>query len=168
MTKKIDMQKLVDRLGDDCFEAHRGGFWWDEKNRLAVVFGNDGYQNDERARGEVEAIRRLLAEFGGKEVGFATESEEGYSWALACELSDDLTPDVLEGIAWAAWNQLCRQKAAGEKVQLDDNVGRERLTLDWEKIRKMLRSRTARSDADLMTGVQGNIAGAVLERNGLL
>ena len=52
--KGIDVQKIVDRIGDECFEAHRGAFWWDEDRRIAVVFGNDGYTDSKDARARLE------------------------------------------------------------------------------------------------------------------
>jgi hypothetical protein len=97
------IKKIVDRTGEDCFEAHRGAFWWDEARRVAVAFGNDGYSStDEWARQEVEALRQLLARGGGKELAFATD-EDGYSWALACELPAGLGLDHLKAALWAGW-----------------------------------------------------------------
>lgn len=98
----IDIQKLVNRFGDDCFEAHRGAFWWDESKRIAIVFGNDGYK-ERRAKEEVNAIRKLLKSSSGKELAFATTEDE-YSWALACELGSSLTPRILSQRLWQAWN----------------------------------------------------------------
>jgi hypothetical protein len=80
--KGIDVQKIVDRVRDECFEAHRGAFWWDEGRRIAVAFGNDGHDGDGRARLEVEALRKFLHNLGGQELGFATAGD-GYSWAHA-------------------------------------------------------------------------------------
>src|SRR5262249_44866129 len=113
----VNMQKIVERVREDCFEAHRGAFWGDQAGRLAVAFGNDGYPGDERAQQEVAAVRRLLAEYGGREIGFAVQEE--YSWALGCELPERLSPDILEGVLWAAWVQFASAKASGQAFALD-------------------------------------------------
>src|SRR5262245_9935949 len=99
----IDIQKIVDRIGGECFEAHRGAFWWHEDRRIAIAFGNDGYAQDERARLEVRALRELLPGLGGRELAFATESEGGYGWALACEIPEELGPENLEAALWSVW-----------------------------------------------------------------
>jgi hypothetical protein len=166
--KWLDMQKLVDRLGDDCFEAHRGAFWWEKAKRVAVAFGNDGYRQDGRARLEVEALRRLLVHWGGKELGFATNSEDGYSWALACELTRKLTPHVVEGVLWRVWHDLSSQKEEGKKLGLDEAACHERLVLNWDEIKGWLADQRFPSAQACFTGLQANIARATLERNGLL
>jgi hypothetical protein len=90
------------RLYDRCFEAHRGAFWLDKRRRIAVAFGNDGYDEDIRAQSEVDAVRCLLADQGGEEIGFATAGE-GYTWALVCKLPAGVSPDTLEGVLWETW-----------------------------------------------------------------
>jgi hypothetical protein len=111
------MQALADRLGDDCFEAHRGAFWWDEGSRVAVAFGNDGYATeDNRAALEVAELRDMVAAAGGEEVGFATTAD-GYTWALACRLPAALTPEALEAAAWAAYGGADADHPAGACFQ---------------------------------------------------
>jgi hypothetical protein len=100
MVDKI--QSIGNRLSDDCQEAHRGAFWWDEGRRIAVAFGNDGHATDRRAQFEVEAVRDFLRLGSGRELAFATSSS-GYSWALACELSANLNLLHVEALLWAAW-----------------------------------------------------------------
>jgi hypothetical protein len=152
MDQKV-MQKIAERLYEDCFEAHRGAFWWDERRRIAVAFGNDGWGVDVRAKREVETVRCLLAESGGKELGFATAGEEDYSWALVCELPDDLTPGVLEGVLWYAWS-------------LGDDTGP--VVLDWSAIVASLEAGRFGSLDAAFAHVQVHVARATLERNGLV
>jgi hypothetical protein len=153
----IDVQRIVDRIGDECFEAHRGAFWWDEARRIAVAFGNDGYAGDgSRARVEVEALRGFVDHYGGRELGFATAGD-GYSWALACELPEDGSPDALEVILWAAWLEASSQKAAGLKPRLNHGA-----------IAARLEGMQPAFEAGAVGGYHGNVARAVLERNGLL
>jgi hypothetical protein len=154
--KGIDIQKIVDRLSDECFEAHRGAFWWNEEQQIAIAFGNDGYSTDGRAILEVEAVRRLLSAMDGKEIGFATSEEDGHGWALACELENAQGVELLEGMMWEVWGDLSKQQAEGKELKLD-----------WDAINDGLESRKFRSADDAASGVQVNIARAVLERNGL-
>src|SRR5262249_41018177 len=162
-----DMGKIVSRLGDDCFEAHRGAFWWQEDRHVAIAFGNDGYSGDGRARAEVEALRHLIAEMGGKELGFATDPEDGYSWALAFELKGAGVVDVVEAFRWWAWNEVPRQKAAGQPLAVQWRKF-EMGKLSWDRIKAILDHEEIGSLAELDTSTQGNIARATLERNGLV
>jgi hypothetical protein len=157
MVEGIDVQKIVDRISDECFEAHRGAFWWDEGKRVAIAFGNDGFSTDKRSRLEVEAVRRLVKEYGGKEIGFATDSEDVYSWAMAVTIPDLRGVDLIEGALWATW------------LDLGGKKGRHRaMVLNWPSIRSQLERGSFASVKDTFIGVQANIARAVLERAGLL
>jgi hypothetical protein len=147
------IQAIAKRLHDDCFEAHRGAFWWDEKHRIAVAFGNDGKGN--RQDFEIAAIRKLLADYGGKELGFTWH--EDYSFVLMCELPRVLNPDVLEGVLWKAWNTISWHKK-------DDPIP---VVLNWDAIKQGLEEGHFASLEGSFTGIQGNIARATLERNGL-
>ncbi|WP_397569067.1 hypothetical protein [Schlesneria sp. T3-172] len=51
-----------------------------------IVFGNDGYSNDERSQREVSMVRDRLKPFELSEPEFAV-SDDGYSWALVYSLS---------------------------------------------------------------------------------
>jgi hypothetical protein len=150
----IDIQKIADRLTEECFEAHRGAFWWDEDERVAIAFGNDGYSTDARSQQEVEAVRDLFDNIGGRELAFAT-ANDGYSWALACELDHHLDVSHLEAVLWLAWKGLSAQRAAGEDPMFD-----------WFEFEDTVQAML--SEAVEVRGIQPNIAGAVLERNGLV
>jgi hypothetical protein len=188
----VPIQKVANRLYEDCHQAHRGAFWWDEGKRVAIAFGNDGYSSDPRSQGEVAALRVLLKEWGGIELGFATEDGEGegYGWALACRCPSWLNPDVLEGTLWFAWNELSehRDPAAGDvdlktlnwdylhqALQSGRTVSPEEmdewknsLPIDWEGMEENAEAVRFKSVTDCFTGVQANIARAALERAGLL
>jgi hypothetical protein len=85
--------------------AHRGAF---VRGKELVIFGNDRYQQDSRARREVEAAFAWAREKGLEVTDFGTDPEEGYSWALVCHGGN---PDELadlavaaEDVLWRAWN----------------------------------------------------------------
>src|SRR5262245_5021859 len=119
----MDVQKILAMTSKECFAAHRGAFWWDEPSRTAVAFGNDGYATDRRSHLEVEALRQFLAHYGGKELGFAKDAKEGYSWALGCELPPDLTPDLLDAALRFAWDRLSHARHKGQELTLDGEGG---------------------------------------------
>jgi hypothetical protein len=149
----IDIQKIVERLGEEFFEAHRGAFWWEEGRCVAIVFGNDGYATDGRAKLEVEAARRLLGFLDGRELAFATDSV-GYSWALACQVGEPGAVNLLQATLWLAWNRLSAQKGKGEPLSIDSadlQPGAIVASAPYE-----------------LGGCQPNIAGAILERGGLI
>ena len=156
-------EAIVTRLHDDCFEAHRGAFWWDEKRRIAVAFGNDG--RGVRQDFEIAAVRKLLADYGGKELGFARSAEAegfpedtGYSFALMCELPKPLHPGVLDGVLWKAWTT----------ISFHDKDDPTPVVLDWDAIKQSLDDGHFDSLAGAFVGIQANIAHATLERNGLI
>jgi hypothetical protein len=104
---KVDVQAIANRLHAECFEAHRGAFWWDEQSRCAIAFGNDGYSQDERSQREVALLREVYTAAGGQELGFATAGE-GYTWAAAWLLPPEpkplpITPGNLESTLWTGW-----------------------------------------------------------------
>jgi hypothetical protein len=76
----------------------RGAMPWRIEG-VTLIFGNDGYERDQRSKDEVAKVRRFLAENGIEELGFAT-SPEGYSWAMLVRSDDD---DRLNDVVWAAW-----------------------------------------------------------------
>jgi hypothetical protein len=155
--KNIDVQKIADRIAEECFEAHRGAFWWQEDRRIAVAFGNDGYAGEgSRAQVEVEALRGFLAHYGGREVGFATAAD-GYSWALACELPEEGVPEAMEAVLWAVWGEASAQRTAGQVPHLNHGA-----------IAARLEGMQAAFMTGAVGGYQGNVARATLERNGLL
>ena len=54
---------MADYVGDNMFEAHRGAMTWKQEG-VSVVFGNDGYTQDGRARSEVAMVREHLGAGG--------------------------------------------------------------------------------------------------------
>jgi hypothetical protein len=113
----VDMDKVLARVCD-CVEARRGAFWWDEEQRVAIAFGNDGYSENEVAQEVVVGVCSLLFDVGGRVLAFRT-SDDGYCWALACQLKPPVGPDHLDIVVWLAAEDLLRLKWRGRPVEFD-------------------------------------------------
>ena len=65
MTAKNDWNAeaatMAQYVFDNMFEAHRGAMPWNQEG-ISVVFGNDGYGKDDRAKNEVAMVRKYLEE----------------------------------------------------------------------------------------------------------
>lgn len=79
----------ADYLGEFEHHRHRGV---NDYNHELVFFGNDGYEQDERSRYEVEKLREMLAEEELEVRGFGL-SDGGYTWALICDAPRLFTPE---------------------------------------------------------------------------
>ena len=96
---KSTLQQLVDFARRHMFSAHRGAI---AAHGLTFVFGNDGYGEDQFSQREVELLREALAANETKEVTFATDTEDGYTWGMLVEGDhEDWANDEL----WSFWNQ---------------------------------------------------------------
>jgi hypothetical protein len=84
----MDLQKLANVVGDELFEAHRGVVHLKDGNFL--IFGNDGFAQDKRAKREVERIRQALTG-QAEEIGFATSEGDTYTWVVVVRKGDLLT-----------------------------------------------------------------------------
>jgi hypothetical protein len=87
-------------------EARRGAMEW-RLGGVVVVFGNDGYEHDQRSRDEVAAVRRYLWDHDIMEFGFAT-TPDGNTWAmLVYEHSEQEQlyemRELLFYVVWGAW-----------------------------------------------------------------
>jgi hypothetical protein len=84
---------VADHISREMFPPHRGVI--QVRNpfggcRCLAAFGNDGYGQDERTRGYVDA---LLEELGRHDPVLGIDTEEGYTWAIVVPLdNDDLAP----------------------------------------------------------------------------
>jgi hypothetical protein len=83
----------------EMFEAHRGAIPWRDLG-VSVAFGNDGYTQDERSQRDVVVLRDLLAGVGLVELGFGTDPEDGYTWALLVQTADH---ELLNELVWTAF-----------------------------------------------------------------
>ena len=80
------------------FSAHRGA--WEVSRNECVVFGNDGFSSDVRARIEVAQLVQELERLGVKIKGFGISKDGGYTWALRVAFKDDY---LLDRLVWHIW-----------------------------------------------------------------
>lgn len=95
---ELEAKRLVQYVSTQMMDAHRGAMPWHHP-RVVVVFGNDGYDIDDRAKQEVEALRRIAERDGLREFAFATD---GYSWVLIVEFEEGFD-DVWNSLVWNVW-----------------------------------------------------------------
>lgn len=86
-------------VADNMFEAHRGAMPWKQEG-ITVIFGNDGYGRDNRAKQEVALVREYLAKVGIRVLGFGVNPKNNYSWAM---LVQSRACDDLNKLVWACW-----------------------------------------------------------------
>ncbi len=101
--------------GGKMFAARRGAMRWDHAG-VTVVFGNDGLARNPRAKDEVAAVRRFIADRGIKELGFAT-CPGGYSWAFLLQSEDvDSLNRLLRGV-WENPIQWFQKDVARQEIE---------------------------------------------------
>jgi hypothetical protein len=76
-----------------------GAVAWN-RDGLAIAFGNDGYEQDERTHREVNWLRHKLPLNGAKVVGFGL-CDIGHTWVLIVETSN---VEWLNAVVWRAWS----------------------------------------------------------------
>ena len=90
----------ADSVRTHLFEVHRGAMSWMGFN---IVFGNDGYNQQESTRQEAELVLRYLNSVSVTPLAFAT-SADGYSWLLLLdanrEVDEGLSVDELDDAVW--------------------------------------------------------------------
>ena len=109
---------------DQHFQAHRGAWEvadeedYDEDQGIVeecIVFGNDGYATDVRARKEVAALVRRLESLGIEVLGFGL-SPNRYSWAMRIAHNEGNLPEAL---VWDVWFcDVCGMKRSPLALQL--------------------------------------------------
>ncbi|WP_145085520.1 hypothetical protein [Anatilimnocola aggregata] len=73
-----------------------------------ILYGNDGYEKDQRSQEEVELIKRYLAD-RKLEVSEFGQSTEGFSWAIVVSnrQRNRISTNTLEKRLWECWQQAC-------------------------------------------------------------
>lgn len=95
--------------GECLFHRHRGVLDCGDK---VILYGNDGYEKDQRSQEEVELIKRYLAD-RKLEVSEFSPSDEGFSWAIVVNnyQKKRISINRLERRLWECWQQACGTEA---------------------------------------------------------
>jgi hypothetical protein len=73
---------------------------WKVSGNECVIFGNDGFSTDVRAKIEVAQLVQELERLGIEVKGFGVSEEDGYTWALRVAFRDDR---LLDSLVWHIW-----------------------------------------------------------------
>lgn len=110
------------------FHRHRGVLDCGDK---FVIFGNDGYDSDPRARYEVAVILAAVEELGWKDFGFGKQSPDdqdgSYSWAIVVYNYERKSVDLgrLHDIVYQAWDAACNGEPACDLPDDEHDQGGE-------------------------------------------
>lgn len=97
-------RQLALEIKEQLGTALCGAVPWDRPG-LAVAFGNDGYDQDERTHREVNWLRHRLPLCGAAVLGFGL-CDAGHTWALIVETSNVEWLNAVVGRAWSEANPL--------------------------------------------------------------
>jgi hypothetical protein len=101
----MQLKALVRRIGDQMLEAHRGAIVW--RGRV-VIFGNDGYGQDERVRDYVARLQSRLHATGLEAGELAVDDEDSYTWLIPVTVPNGMTADEVrdraEALVWECWS----------------------------------------------------------------
>ena len=107
---------------------HRGAVWIDDEFPEAegecLIFGNDSFTNDVRARKEVAQVVSRLDSLGIRMFGFGV-GPNGYTWAIRADSDDDY---LLDRIVWDVWFSITCPEANPVTAELNqylDEIGYE-------------------------------------------
>ena len=116
-----EARKAADYVAQNMFGVHRGATLWlvDEpttdrryERALSVVFGNDGYHQEQRSQQEVEFLKNTIGP--NAVLGFAIDSEDGYTWAMIVQ---GYTTDELKIMVELGWAMACNTSLGHGGVQ---------------------------------------------------
>jgi hypothetical protein len=107
--------RLAVYVNEHRFDEHRGVIEGPEPG-TAVVFGNDGYEQDARARREVEHVRERLGVMEVDVLGFGLAPPDRYTWAMIVDIDaeDPILVDFLVDLVRRGWrlaNRVVRGQA---------------------------------------------------------
>jgi hypothetical protein len=105
MSNNTAAKAAAEFAGECLFHRHRGVLDCGDK---VILYGNDGYEKDQRSQEEVELIKRYL-EDRKFEVSKVGQSAVGYSWAIVVNnyRRRRISISRLEKRLWECWQQAC-------------------------------------------------------------
>ncbi|MGE0606368.1 MAG: hypothetical protein AB7O62_04510 [Pirellulales bacterium] len=95
---------------------------------VAIAFGNDGYDQDERTHREVTWLRHKLPQNGAEVLGFGL-CDIGHTWVLIVKSNN---VEWLNSVVWRAWGEAnplepgawLRSHAVNPYIEWEDNAER--------------------------------------------
>jgi hypothetical protein len=100
-----EASRMADHVCAHMFSSHRGAMAGQYPGTL-VLFGNDGYAQDERTRELVERLGSAVTAGGLQVLGFGVNQPDSYSWALIirCD-ADEWSLQVATALVWDEWSE---------------------------------------------------------------
>jgi hypothetical protein len=98
-------------MNSNYFHVHRGASQLSQQ--LCVVFGNDGYSTDERAKLEAQAVKDW-AEGADCLCSDIQIEPNGITWAVAVVGDHDIA-EALKAITWDVWLEQSQKRVSGRQ-----------------------------------------------------
>jgi hypothetical protein len=138
----MSLQRVANFIGNELHQAHRGVIYLARGDFLA--FGNDGYDTDERAKREVEAVRSSIAG-QATEVGFAS-SGDGYTWAMllrtakacATNAGREAFRTFLTMAMWKSWLGDNPHPVDAPFMAIQGAIAEEAIATAWPRVLELL------------------------------
>lgn len=128
------LTRVANRISNLMHEAHRGVFVW--KDHL-LVFGNDGYDQDDRTRTYVLALRQRLqaagftvGEFAKCDGSEAEYRDAGYTWVLTVDVKH--LPDEDEDVKPVIKDDLMKMKRSASPTSSKQRAAELVESILWE------------------------------------
>ncbi|QDV56283.1 hypothetical protein [Rosistilla oblonga] len=111
---------MATKMYREQMSVHRGAMWIDDEFPEAegecLIFGNDSFTSDVRARKEVAQVIARLDSLAIRVFGFGL-GPDGYTWALRVDSDDE---ELLDLIVWDVWFDITCGKANPMKDELNE------------------------------------------------
>lgn len=104
MAERRTATQWANYISENLFEHHRGAHF-DDTDGVYILFGNDGYTQDDRSKEEVNFVRKNLSLFGATEVDFGLNDgvEDGYTWVMLIDIPTETDCYQLEALVDLGW-----------------------------------------------------------------
>jgi hypothetical protein len=102
--------------GLHSFPLRRGSLYFEDDKDLHVIFGNDGYRTDDRAKMEARTVRDAALARGLPTSEIQVDYEDGYSWAVAVVGSNDDAYELGQ-VASKTWRKETKKREAARKAK---------------------------------------------------
>lgn len=113
---------MATKMYREHMNVHRGAMWIDDEFPEAegegLIFGNDSFTSDVRARKEVAQVVSRLDSLAIRIFEFGL-GPDGYTWALRVDSDDE---ELLDLIVWDVWFDITCGKANPVKEELNEYI----------------------------------------------